>query len=113
MAHTRQSRPDSDLGFQEKGLEFFKVFPLRSIGYPIDRTSGDTTPCRMTGATTPCRMTGVTLHGVVSPENGQPSLHPLHGEPNEDAQSIYLEDKIRYLSFDSSPLFWQRSAVDL
>jgi hypothetical protein len=30
MAHIRQSRPDSGLGFQAKVLETFKVFPLRS-----------------------------------------------------------------------------------
>ena len=30
MAQTRQSRPDSGLGFQEKDLNIFKFFPLRS-----------------------------------------------------------------------------------
>ena len=30
MAHTRQSRPDSDLGFQVKSLKHFRLFPLGS-----------------------------------------------------------------------------------
>ena len=30
MAHTRQSRPDSGLGFQGKSLKHSQVFPLRS-----------------------------------------------------------------------------------
>ena len=30
MAHTKQSRPYSGIGFQVKALETFNVFPLRS-----------------------------------------------------------------------------------
>ena len=38
MAHIRQSKPDSGLGFQVKFLKiFFKLFPLRSAA---DRTFG-------------------------------------------------------------------------
>jgi len=34
MAHTRQSRPDSGLGFQVKALKPFKLFPVRSEAVP-------------------------------------------------------------------------------
>ena len=56
MAHVRQSRPDSGLGFQVKDLESFQDVPS-SLGSDTFQQGG-----RFSEDESPCRMTGVTLH---------------------------------------------------
>jgi hypothetical protein len=68
VAHPRQSRPYSGLGFQVKVLKTRYVVPSSAV---ITGEGGSCPSQQKNGDTNPCRMTGLTLHGVASPERSR------------------------------------------
>jgi len=80
MAHIRQSRPDSGLGFHAKSLKPFKLFPVRLAAvHMVEFCTLHPTPCTLNP--TPCTLhpTPCTLHP--SPYTPHPTPYTLHPTP--------------------------------
>ena len=115
MAHVRQSRPGSGLGFQVKVLVFFKVFPLcseamRDAGRDPTPYTLHPKPCFLHPRPCSLHPTPYTLHPTPytlhsTPYNLPPTPYILHHTPHTLHRTTYTLHPTR-LSRTPPPSPW-------